>query len=440
MSNTMSLSQQEIDELLNQTLTASGDTVSGPSPLSDIETDTLGEIGNISMGAAATALYTILGRQVLITTPQVSVTTLEELAADHLRPYVVVDVEYTEGFLGRSLFILQVDDVKIITDIMMGGEGTVSDEDLSDLHISAIAEAMNQMMGGMATSMADMFNRVVNISPPHSMIVELDGREIHELIDNEAPELIRISFKMEIEGLMDSSIMQLMPLRFGRQLVAGIMGTQEPAAAPKPAAPAQAADVQAPTFPTMPVEHQPPQPFTPPPYDPALHGPAGPYAQPYAQPGMPPYTQPYPGMPYGVPPTGGPQYMMPPYAPTQPEAPRLTRPQEPPVDARPVQLPSFDAPSPRTADSPEFGIGLIMDVPLQVTVELGQCRKTIKEILDLNTGSILTLDKMAGEPVDIVVHGKPVAKGEVIVIDESYGIRITEILTPPSRLLPGMGR
>ncbi|NLN47362.1 MAG: flagellar motor switch phosphatase FliY, partial [Clostridiaceae bacterium] len=352
----------------------------------------LGEICNSSMGAAATALYSILGRKVVITTPQVTVLTLQDLASDHLRPYVVVDVEYTEGFLGRSLFILQVEDVKIITDIMMGGEGVVSEEDLSELHLSAIGEAMNQMMGGMATSMADMFNRVVNISPPHTMIIELDGQEIHELIGHESPELIRISFSMEIEGLMHSSIMQLMPLRFGKQLVSGVIGD------PEPAAPASSSPMPFQVVTAEPVAHD------------ASTTPA---SSPVKQSSDPVWQPPVHS------------------SETMPSA---------QVDARPVQLPNFDAPVSSRSDPGEFGLGLIMDVALKVSVELGQCKKTIREILDLNTGSILTLDKPAGEPVDIVVHGKPVAKGEVIVIDDNYGIRITEILTPPQHVLSGNGR
>ena len=404
MSNTMALSQQEVDELLRQAMSEKVGVTDAKS-LSAVEIDALGEIGNISMGAAATALYTILERQVRITTPVVTVTTLDQLAEDQIRPYVVVDVEYTEGFLGHSLFILKIDDVKIITDIMMGGEGKITEEDLSELHISAIAEAMNQMMGGMATSMADMFSRVVNISPPHSMIVELVGQEMRQLIDDTDPELIRISFKMEIDGLMDSNIMQLMPLAFGKQLVSGALGDTSSSRASAPAAPVHLPE-------TAPVFIPPVPQFTQPLYE---------------QSQQPPYAQqPH----YGQQPQFA-QYASSPPVPRVPEA---------PINAQPIQLPNFDDPGIRAGDSAEFGIGLIMDVSLQVSVELGQCKKTIKEILDLNTGSILTLDKLAGEPVDIVVHGKPVAKGEVIVIDESYGIRITEILTPPTRFIPVTGR
>lgn len=353
------LSQADIDALLSGVI---GSSTNNPAmlTLTAAEVDTLGEIGNISMGSAATALYSILGRKVMITTPQVTVTTLEQLAEGHLLPYLVVNVGYSEGFAGNNLFILQLDDVKVITDIMMGGDGHPDmDQDLSELHISAISEAMNQMMGGMSTAMADMFGRKVNITPPTSLLVRLSDAEIRNIFSSIENELISISFKMEIDGLIDSKIMQLMPMSFGRQLSGSL--TPAPAAPIKPAAAAK------------------------------------PVQTPAAKPAAPvPAVQPAPA--------------------------RIT----PPVDVRPIQLSSFDETAAGTAI--DSSIDLILDVPLMITVELGQCRKTIKEILDLNIGSIITLDKLAGEPVDIVANGKPVAKGEVIVVDDSYGIRITEVL------------
>ena len=77
---------------------------------------------------------------------------------------------------------------------------------------------------------------------------------------------------------------------------------------------------------------------------------------------------------------------------------------------------------------------LLMDVPLQVTVELGRTQKLVKEVLALGPGSVVELDKLAGEPVDILVNERPIAKGEVVVIDENFGIRVTEILSPKDRL------
>jgi flagellar motor switch protein FliN len=377
------LTQNEIDEMMQ---TGAGnppaqDHVSPESSaLTPMESDTLGEIGNISMGAAATALYAILGRQVNITTPDVRVMTLEQLSQGQTLPLVVVDIGYTEGFAGNSLFILRMEDVKVITDIMMGGDGNPGDEELSELHISAISEAMNQMMGGMATSMAEMFNRIVSISPPRSLIAKLSDEEIHTLINRDHGDLIRVKFKIEIEGLLNSSITQLIPIDFGRQLVAELT-SPAPAASPDPVFPADSAIAAA-------MGGARPK---------TVHGGSAPV----------PAAKPYPA-----------------------RSPARQK----PVDVRPIQLASFDEPEYAPGPGSDAGLDMILDVPLQITVELGQCRKPIKEILDLNIGSIITLDKLPGEPVDVVVNGKTVAKGEVIVIDDNYGIRVTEVLTSASRV------
>ncbi len=349
--------------------------------LTSMEVDTLGEIGNISMGSAATALFAILGRKVVINTPSVSVTTLANLSEGHEVPYLVVNVGYTEGFSGSNLFILQLDDVKLMTDIMMGGDGNPDmNEELTELHISAISEAMNQMMGGMSTAMADMFSRKVNITPPESKIVRLSDEELREMFSSERQELINISFKMEIEGLIDSNIMQLMPMEFGRELAHELTKhSTKSAAAPQPAPPIKPADAAPAPIPE-------------------------PAPLPAARPAAP-----------------------------KPAPVSAAKPQQP-VDIHPIQLASFDDPSSDMEENIDGSMDLILDVPLMITVELGQCRKTIKDILELNIGSVITLDKLAGEPVDVIANGKPVAKGEVIVVDDSYGIRITEVLTSANRI------
>ena len=410
------LSQNEIDALMEKSQLESPEDVNKVSGLNDIEIDTLGEIGNISMGAAATALYTIIDRKVMITTPEVSITTMEKLAGAQEVPYVVVNVDYTEGFIGNNLYVLRIDDVKAITDIMMGGAGTVSEEPLSELHISAISEAMNQMMGGMATSLAEMFSRVINISPPKSMMVKLGDDQIRELVENQKEELIQIRFHMSIEGLEDSSIMQLIPLEFGRQLVSGILnGGELPEAGQDEASSAGAGgghsasgaadDSDATILSQEEIEAM-------------MNAQINTAAQPRNATASADLNS--QGEPLSVPlkkdPVPG--AAMPAAATARPQ---------PSVDIRPIQLSDFDQDTnPGNGDN---GIDIILDVPLQVSVELGQSRKTIREVMDLNIGSVVTLDRVAGEPVDVVVNGKIVARGEVIVIDDNYGIRITEVIT-----------
>ncbi|MEA4889091.1 MAG: flagellar motor switch phosphatase FliY [Clostridiaceae bacterium] len=372
------MSQEEIDQMINGQIPAA--PAANPSVgLTADEMDTLGEIGNICMGTGATALHSILGRKVSITTPHVQIVTPDTLTDDHEVPFVVVSVEYTQGLTGTNLLILQVDDVKLITDIMLGGDGSSTIGDLSELHLSAISEAMNQMMGGMATAMADMLDYPVNISPPQTLVVSLSSQEIVSLIKSPLDELVRISFKMQIEGIIDSGIMQLMPLPFAKKLVDNLLHKgQTPAPQPVP--------------------------------DQARSAGAGRPVPPAAKPAAAPANS----ASWPVP---------------------AKEPQSAPhVEVRPIQLTSFDAMESSEAANRESSLNIIMDVPLQISVELGQCKKTIKEILELSNGSVVALDKVAGEPVDIVVNGKMIAKGEVIVIDDNYGVRITEIVMPSNRI------
>jgi len=389
------MSQEEIDQMINGQIPAAPAANLSVGLTAD-EMDTLGEIGNICMGTGATALHSILGRKVSITTPHVQIVTPDTLTDDHEVPFVVVSVEYTQGLTGTNLLILQVDDVKLITDIMLGGDGSSIIGDLSELHLSAISEAMNQMMGGMATAMADMLDYPVNISPPQTLVVSLSSQEIVSLIKSPLDELVRISFKMQIEGIVDSGIMQLMPLPFARKLVDNLLHKGQ-TAAPQPA-PAQAKSAGA-------------------------GRPVPPAAKPAAAPSNSTVTGNYAAGSPSAPANSG-SWPVP-----------ATEPQSAPhVEVRPIQLTSFDAMESSEAANRESSLNIIMDVPLQISVELGQCKKTIKEILELSNGSVVALDKVAGEPVDIVVNGKMIAKGEVIVIDDNYGVRITEIVMPSNRI------
>lgn len=362
------ISQEEVDALF-----AGPAMQTQEARLSPVEIDALGEVGNICMGTAATTLVEILGRRVTITTPRVTVVSLQALSREFTMPYVVVQVAYTRGLEGINILMLKEDDVRVITDLMMGGEGGNSGEELSELHLSAISEAMNQMMGTAATSMSDMLGRAIDISPPSSIIARVDDEKVRSIFSDESA-IVRISFTLEIEGLLTSEIMQLMPVTFGRELVDALMNPlteEEPAPQLAPAAQQRPAPAMA----------------------------AAPRPQP-----QPVYDRPAPG-----------------YERERPAA------RAPVVDARPMQFESFDdeyEPVERMDDS----LNLIIDVPMQVTIELGQCKKTVKEILEFNTGTVLILDKLAGEPVEIVVNDKLIARGEVMQIEDNYGVRITEIL------------
>lgn len=426
------LSQEEIDALLRQS--AEGSLAPLEKTVDDyltpFEQDALGEIGNITFGSAATALSTLLGKKVDITTPQVSIITRGEFEVAFPKPHVAVHVQYVDGFQGINSLVIKIKDAQVIADLMLGGAGEPMDEELNEIHISAVQEAMNQMMGSSATSMSTIFNRFVNISPPGIDILNMSsGEGVGSLPNDET--LIRISFRLKIGDLIDSTIMQLLPVQFAKDMVSMLLGDVSPAeqeaavtsteAPVKSAEPPQVAPPVAP-----PAQQAPPQP-------------SGEMPPPYPTQGMPPY----PGMPEGgyyYPPTGMPAYgmqAMPPYGMPPQGMPYGQAPQANPeanrnVNVQPVQFANLNGGAFNHID--ENNLNLLMDIPLRVTVELGRTQKQIKDILEMSQGSIIELDKLAGEPVDILVNNKLIAKGEVVVIDENFGVRVTDIVSQWDRI------
>ena len=412
------LSQDEINALLNgmsaddsadnetsETPQESNESASDNTPntdkpeaLSDTEKDAVGEISNISMGTAATTLSSLLNQKVNITTPRVEVADWDKLSRKYDRPCVMLQIRYKEGIDGNNVLILKERDVKIITDLMMGGTGNVDDgEELTDLHLSAIGEAMNQMMGSAATSLSSMFNRKIDISPPIANIVETYNEMDETLPQFLNDNFVIVAFKMQIGDLIDSEIMQLYPVDFAKELLTMFSIDQE----------AQSDNSSASTEPTPAEQTAAPQQPMP---DMSQQG--------MMQQGMMQQGMPMQGMPYGY---GMPMQGMP-YGYGMPM-------QQAPVKDVNVSPASFQ---PFQADvNPlvqQENIDLIMDVPLEVTVELGRVSKSIKDILDFAPGTIVELNKIAGEAVDVLVNGKYVAKGEVVVIEENFGVRITEII------------
>ncbi len=378
--------------------------------LSDTEKDAIGEIANISMGSAATTLYSLVNHKVNITTPIVSLSQWETMVEDYERPCVFIQIKYTAGLDGHNILILKEHDVKVITDLMMGGDGTNTEGDLSEIHLSAISEAMNQMMGASATSLATMLGKMIDISPPEATLVDLmtinGGQDIAPFLGGT---FVKISFRMQIGELVDSTIMQLYPCDFARYLCNTFMNGGMNIEQESEPAPAPAAEAPAPAPAPMPSMPQPDMGMA------GMGAPAmGAPAPDMNMAGMyPPYGMPMqPG--YGMPPYGG--------MPMQP----APAPMAPAMNIQPAQFQSFTGGA-AGAGAPA-NIDLIMDVALEVTVELGRTKKSISEVLDFTPGTIIELDKVAGEPVEVLVNGKMVARGEVVVIEESFGVRITEII------------
>lgn len=351
------------------------------SLLSDMEKDAIGEVANISMGSAATTLYSLVNRKVNITTPVVSLAKWSTLTDSYERPCVFIQIKYTKGLDGSDILVLKEHDVKVITDLMMGGDGSNTQDELGELHLSAISEAMNQMMGASATSLSTMLGQMIDISPPEASKVDITQKVKGEDI---APFLsgtfVKITFKMQIDDLVDSAIMQLYPIDFAKNLCDTFMNLQTQGSEPEP------------------------QPEAAPQIDPQMAQ-AQPVQQMAQAPQMQQMAQPQP-MPQ--------------------MAQQVQQQVQQSVNIQPAQFQNFS--TVQQAVQQPANIGLIMDVPLKVTVELGRTTKSISEILDFAPGTIIELDKIAGEPVDVLVNGKFVAKGEVVVIEESFGVRVTEIV------------
>lgn len=399
------LSQDEINALLagaNIEGMVDDDVSMNDDSLTDEQKDAIGEISNISMGTAATTLSTLLNQTVNITTPQVTYMNWDDLAASYDRPCVFLQISYTEGLDGNNVLVLREQDVKIITNLMMGGPGEVSDEPIGELHLSAIGEAMNQMMGSAATSMSSMLGKKIDISPPVANLIDLNEHEegAGSLPDFLNKKFVKVAFRMTIGTLVDSEIMQLYPFDFAQSLYEVFMGdamanmtsVEEPAPEPAPA----------------------PQPMP----EPAPAPQPMPDMSQQMQQQVPPMGYGMPPMGYGMPPAG---YMQNMYG-GQPMGYGM------PQDNINVQTASFQPFTGGNSVQGHENIDLIMDVPLEVTVELGRTSKSIKDILEFAPGTIVELNKIAGEPIDVLVNGKYVAKGEVVVIEESFGVKITEII------------
>ncbi len=410
------LSQDEINALLSgMDLSDISDTDepaadAGEEWLNEVEQDAVGEIANISMGSSATTLYSLVNRKVNITTPVVTLAQWENVLEIYEKPCVFIQIQYTAGLDGSNILVLKEHDVKVIADLMMGGDGTNTEGELNELHLSAISEAMNQMMGSSATSLSTMFGTMIDISPPEASLLDLtqirSGGDIASFLGGT---FVKIAFRMQIDEMVDSTIMQLYPIEFAKKLVDNFMTQQmggEPEPAPQPEPVPEPAPMPQMTMPQMDMQAQMGMPQM------GMPGMGAPQMMP--QMGMPQMAMPQMGMPgMGVP------QMMP-----QMGMPQMAMPQN--VNVQPAQFQTFS--SDVLSGVSQENINLIMDVPLEVTVELGRTTKSIADILDFSPGTIIELDRIAGEPIDVLVNGKFVARGEVVVIEESFGVRVTEIV------------
>jgi len=374
------LSQEELDALLGA-INAGQDSPSEKKVssenlnirgISPEEADMIGEVGNMIMGSASTALFAILGKEVDITIPRVSVIKLRELQERFKEKKLVTSLDFIKGINGMNILVVDLKTASIIGDLMMGGTGDNADLSLDDIKISAVAEAMNQMMGAASTAMSEFLSTAVNISPPNVKILDFSdpNSAFPPIVKNKDEDVVLVSFDMEIKNLSKTEIFQVLPISFVKNLYRKVAGD-------------------------------------------SIQEKVEPINEPQQSANTP-----------DISPTSRPGQQRSDFLPPPP-------PKQKPVSVKPVEFENFG--ETQYASLPKQ-LELLYDVPLEITVELGRCRMPLKEVIELSIGSIVELDKLTGEHVDILVNGKIIAKGEVVVVGESFGIRVLEIVNPAERV------
>lgn len=329
--------------------------------LSADEIDTIGEILNISMGSAATSLSTLLDKKVDITTPSVKIIKAEDLKMKHLEPAIGVEISYIKGLDGSNLLIMKKSDIRIIVGLLMGETVEDDNSELDEIHLSAVSEIMNQMMGASSTALAKFLGRDINISTPNQFDPEKIQEKINESLFD--PYLVTVGFEFKVEGLINSEFVTILSIPFTKEVVENAINVNSTTESP-----AAKKDVVKSSVSSVPVKEAPAE-----------------------------------------------------------EKKRSTPSKK--VDVQPLTFTDFDKTPEAESPDGQVNYGLVMGVELEITVEIGRTRKPVKDILELRTGAVLELDKQAGDPVDVIVNGKLIARGDVVVIEENFGVRITEIVS-----------
>lgn len=372
----------------------------------DIQKDAIGEILNISMGSAATAVSELLSAKVWITTPRVEVKSAKEMEYHRLEPAVCVKIQYIKGLSGTNMMVWKQDDVQLILNQLMGQPLVVSpDFEFDELNISAVSEVMNQMMGASATALSNFLGFTVDISTPKPIIMDEVSSNFDVTEFEPSDTVVSVTFDLTIDGVIKSEFASVMSADLAKTIADKMLGVGLEEEAPKEeAAPAPAAT-------PAPAPAPAPAPTAPAPM------PAPEAAAPANMGEQPGYPYPYPPQPYPYPypaPQGAYGYQAAP-APT-------------PINIQNAQFQTFAEPSVQLTGEQKDNLNLLMDVPLQISVEIGSTRRKVKDILEFSQGSIIELERQAGAPVDIVVNGNLIAKGDVVVIDDNFAVRITEII------------
>lgn len=465
----------------------------GTNSLSAMELDAIGEILNISLGASATAVSTMLSTRVDITTPEVLVLSKEEFQFEELEPAVGVEINYVEGLSGSNMMLLKREDVRVIVETLMGMDIPDEEFELNELNISAVCEVMNQMMGSSATALSELFGKIVNISTPNSFEVnDLDEFKAKYYGDNERMVVVR--FMLKVEGKLESEFLNMMPIPLAREMVSGffpggedevvVTPIEEPVVEETPAETSNkelSQDEIAKLFAESSADTAQPaetsnKELSQDEIEKMFAAASGGATQPAEtsnkelsqdeieklfaaantsdvaasvetqQPPVAPEPVVQQAAP-SVPASGVSSDMMAMMQMQQKQfmdqmqqmnmmmqtmmqasMQNMMQPQQKQVKVQNVVRPDFSGSNANGSDGQELNMDLIMGVSLDVSVEIGRTKRLVKEILEFNKGTLVVLDKLAGEQVDLFVNGQCIAKGDVVVIDDNFGIRITEIL------------
>ena len=343
------LSPEEINVLLQETSKKEATDVERKAPveLAEVEVDVLGEIANIFMGSAATALSILLGKKTVITAPRVVLATPEKIWNKYPQDFLTVNVVYESGLKGNNVFVLHKHDVEVFVDLMLRGNET----ELNDSHLEVINQAMEKMMDASAIALTQLLDLPIKMSAPVLNFTPLKKELLFS--ENADEPVVKIAFDLKVNGLLDSEMLQILPLPFAKQLVDKVLKIKE---------------LKQEVSDSLKLNSEN----------------------------------------------------------------KLTNTGDKQVEISPVELPCFSEENKVVQSA--ANLDLIMDISLELSVELGKTKKQIKEILELTNGSLVELNKLAGEPVDILVNGNHLAKGEVVVIDENFGVRVTEIVSPTERI------
>lgn len=409
--------------------------------LSNDEIDAIGEILNISMGSAATAISTMLDKQVIITTPNVQVQEFGKVDYRALEPALLVKIEYIEGITGSNVMMFRQQDMQVILNLLMGNEESSEDFAFDELSMSAACEVMNQMMGASATALSEFLGKTINISTPTASVTDDENKlDLNIPLDEK---IVSVSFNLDIKGVMNSNFISIMSIDLVKMIVNQVMGEAEEEQMPVQQqeslneANMQNETAQMPTPQTQ-MAQQPQMAQPQMPQQPQMQMPQPPQMP--QQPQMPPYMSPewqqqqgmmmgqpmqYPPYAYGYPP------MMPQGYPNGQQAEEQSNviKQSKDVHVQSAQFPNFtNQPAPNAPPLKKANMGLMMNVPLSVSVEIGKTKRKIRDIIEFTQGTVIELEKQAGAPVDVVVNGQLIARGDVVVIDDNFGVRITEIV------------